>query len=110
MLAHHERLDGSGYPFGLSGNRVPIVARIGAVADMYDAVTTQRPYRSPMEPEGALELLRSQSARLLDPRVVGAMAAILYDWERRRAQEPSLRGIEIHAPGVPEQSPEKTPV
>jgi len=52
VAGHHERLDGSGYPKGLRGVEVPVVARIGAVADMYDAVTTERPYRRPMEPQG----------------------------------------------------------
>ena len=93
--AHHERLDGSGYPHGLSGMQVPEVARIAAVADMYDAVTTNRPYRAPMHPEEALALLRSQAGRLLDPRVVQALAAIQYEWERRRAEEQVLKGIAL---------------
>ncbi len=95
VAGHHERLDGSGYPKGLRGVEVPVVARIGAVADMYDAVTTERPYRRPMEPEEALALLRSEEGRLLDPRIVQALAAIQFEWERRRAQETSLRGIRL---------------
>ena len=95
VSGHHERLDGSGYPKGLSGPEVSVVARIAAVADMYDAVTTERPYRGPMDPEEALALLRSEAGRLLDPNVVQALAAIQYEWERRRAQEPSLRGIRL---------------
>jgi putative nucleotidyltransferase with HDIG domain len=95
VSGHHERLDGSGYPKGLSGREVSVVARIAAVADMYDAVTTERPYRGPMDPEEALALLRSEAGRLLDPNVVQALASIQYEWERRRAQEPSLRGIRL---------------
>ena len=95
VAGHHERLDGSGYPKGLRGVEVPVVARIGAVADMYDAVTTERPYRRPMEPEEALALLRSEEGRLLDTRIVQAFAAIFFEWERRRSQEPSLRGIRL---------------
>ncbi len=98
VAGHHERLDGSGYPRGLRGGAVPMVARIGAVADMYDAVTTNRPYRDPMAPEQALALLRSEASRLLDPRVVQALAAILWEWEQRRASEPALRGFKL--PGL----------
>jgi len=93
--AHHERLDGSGYPHGLEGLQVPEVARIAAVADIYDAVTTERPYRAPMDPEEALALLRSQSGRLLDPQVVHAFAVIQYEWERRCTEEQALRGIAL---------------
>jgi HD-GYP domain-containing protein (c-di-GMP phosphodiesterase class II) len=75
--------------------QVPVVARIAAVADMYDAVTTERPYRAPMHPEEALVMLRSQAGRLLDPRVVQAFAAIQYEWERRRSEEQSLKGITL---------------
>ncbi|HSP55543.1 MAG TPA: HD domain-containing phosphohydrolase, partial [Dehalococcoidia bacterium] len=99
VAGHHERLDGSGYPRGLRGPDVPVVARIAAVADMYDAVTTERPYRGPMDPEEALALLHSEAGRLLDPRVVQALSAIQVEWEQRRAQEPSLRGISL--PGQP---------
>jgi putative nucleotidyltransferase with HDIG domain len=98
VAGHHERLDGSGYPRGLQGPELPVVARIAAVADMYDAITTERPYRGPMDPEEALTLLRSEQGRLLDPRVVGALAAIQLEWERRRSLEASLKGIRL--PGV----------
>jgi putative nucleotidyltransferase with HDIG domain len=95
---HHERLDGSGYPGGLRGEQVSIIARIAAVADMYDAVTTRRPYREPMTPEEALNLLRSEDGRLLDPRVVDALAAVLPEWERRRATERDLQGLGLPLP------------
>jgi putative nucleotidyltransferase with HDIG domain len=90
VSGHHERLDGSGYPKGLSGPEVSVVARIAAVADMYDAVTTERPYRGPMDPEEALALLRSEAGRLLDPK-------LQMRWPRsntnelRRAREPAAR-------------------
>jgi putative nucleotidyltransferase with HDIG domain len=95
VAGHHERLDGSGYPKGLRGFELPVVPRIAAVADMYDAITTERPYRGPMDPEQALALLRSEQGRLLDPKVVEALAAIQVDWERRRAEEASLKGIRL---------------
>ncbi len=93
--SHHERLDGSGYPYGLSGEAVPIVARIGAVADMYDALTSERPYRRPDTPVEALGRLRLDSQALLDPLVVEALASILPDWQERLASEPALRGFEL---------------
>ena len=92
---HHERLDGSGYPRGLRDEEVSIQARIAAVADMYDAVTSDRPYRSPMTPGEAVDLLRSESGRFLDPRVVLAMAAVVDEWEERRKREPALRGFKL---------------
>jgi putative nucleotidyltransferase with HDIG domain len=92
---HHERLDGSGYPRGLRNEQVTIQARIAAVADMYDAVTSERPYREPMSPGDALELLRSESGRFLDPRVVEALSAIMDEWEDRRSREPALRGFKL---------------
>jgi len=92
---HHERLDGSGYPRGLRDDEVSIQARIAAVADMYDAVTSERPYRSPMTPGEAIDLLRSEMGRFLDPRVVLAMSAIIDEWEDRRKREPALRGFKL---------------
>ena len=90
---HHERLDGSGYPRGLAQEEVSIIARIAAVADMYDALTSSRPYRSAATPEEALALLRSQAGTALDAEVVEAMASVLPDWEERRASEPDLEGL-----------------
>jgi putative nucleotidyltransferase with HDIG domain len=95
VAEHHERLDGSGYPRGLRDDEVSIQARIAAVADMYDAVTSERPYRSPMTPGEAVDLLRSESGRFLDPRVVLAMAKVVDEWEERRKLEPALRGFKL---------------
>jgi len=92
---HHERLDGSGYPRGLRDDEVSIQARIAAVADMYDAVTSERPYRSPMTPGEAVDLLRSETGRFLDPRVVVAMSEVVDEWEERRKREPALRGFKL---------------
>lgn len=103
--SHHERLDGSGYPHGARDEQVSIVARIAAVADVYDAVTSERPYRGPMTVEEALALLQSQVGSLLDPSVVEAMVSVHPEWERRRASEPELTGIK-----VPQLDTEKVPV
>jgi putative nucleotidyltransferase with HDIG domain len=90
--SHHERLDGSGYPQGLSGEEISLVPRIAAVADMYDAITTDRPYREAMTPEQAMHILHEDSRKFLDPDVVRAMRDVLETWERRRLIEPELRG------------------
>lgn len=102
---HHERMDGSGYPHGLSDDQVTMVRRIAAVSDMYDAITSDRPYRDPMEPEVALALLRSESGRTLDPDVVEALTALLPEWESRRANEAELQGFKL-----PELEPSRVTV
>jgi putative nucleotidyltransferase with HDIG domain len=98
VASHHEKLDGSGYPHGLKGEDVPMAARIAAVSDMYDAVTTHRPYRTPMSPYEALAMLRSHAGRFLDREVVEAFAEVLEDWEHRRRTEEELRGYQILEP------------
>jgi len=75
---HHERLDGQGYPYGLSGEQIPIMARIIAVADTFDAITTNRPYQSAMDLEYALERIRSLTVTRFDPRVVEALEVAIH--------------------------------
>lgn len=67
---HHERWDGSGYPRGLKGEDIPIAARIFSVVDVWDAVTTDRPYREAMESEEALDLIKNGSGEMFDPEIV----------------------------------------
>ena len=69
---HHERWDGSGYPDGLAGDDIPLVARVLAVADVYDALTSDRSYRAAWPPERANALLREQAGSAFDPRCVDA--------------------------------------
>ena len=71
-LGHHEKYDGSGYPNGLVGDHVPLCARIVAVADVYDALTSVRPYKTAWASEQAFEYVRTQSGRHFDPRMVEA--------------------------------------
>ena len=68
--SHHERFDGSGYPRGLEGKSIPLGARIIAVADFFEAITSKRHYREPMPLEVAFDLLRRESGRHFDPKVV----------------------------------------
>jgi len=70
---HHERLDGAGYPYGLAGDQIPMMARIIAVADTLDAITTNRPYQSAMDLEYALDRIRSLAVSRFDPAVVHAL-------------------------------------
>jgi len=67
---HHEKWDGSGYPRGLKGEEIPIAARIFAVADVWDAITSDRPYRKGWSKEEALEYIKEQSGQYFDPQVV----------------------------------------
>ena len=71
-LGHHEKYDGSGYPNGLVGDHIPLCARIVAVADVYDALTSVRPYKSAWPSEQAFDYLRAQCGRHFDPRMVEA--------------------------------------
>ena len=72
-LTHHERWDGSGYPIGLAGEDIPLVGRITAVADVFDALISPRPYKHAWETDAALAYLYSQRGRLFDPRCVDAL-------------------------------------
>jgi len=75
---HHERWDGSGYPFGIKGMDIPIQARIFAVVDVFDALTSNRSYRKKSTPEEALQYLREQSGVLFDQNVVETLAQLPY--------------------------------
>ncbi|MGC8611137.1 MAG: HD-GYP domain-containing protein [Athalassotoga sp.] len=70
--SHHERWDGKGYPDGLSGGKIPLCARIVAVGDVFDALTTRRPYKAPFDFEDAFEMILSESGTHFDPEVIKA--------------------------------------
>ncbi|HMV52808.1 MAG TPA: HD domain-containing protein [Rhodocyclaceae bacterium] len=76
--SHHERWDGGGYPIGLAGDAIPIVGRIVAVADVFDALTSERPYKKAWSDEDALAHMREQRARHFDP---GCLDAFLGAWD-----------------------------
>jgi len=73
VLHHHERWDGGGYPHGLAGESIPLVARIFSVCDALEAMTADRPYRAAMAPADAVEEVFSQAGRQFDPAVVAAL-------------------------------------
>ncbi len=76
---HHERWDGTGYPDGLKGTEIPLAARIFAVIDVFDALTSRRPYRPAWERPAAMEYLRKQRAHLFDPDIVDIFLTMLDD-------------------------------
>ena len=76
VLAHHERYNGSGYPMGLRGEDIPLGARICAIADTFDALTSIRPYRTPMSFEDACSYINSERGRLFDPDIVDMFSAL----------------------------------
>jgi putative nucleotidyltransferase with HDIG domain len=78
VLHHHERLDGTGYPGRISGTEIPIGARIIAVADTFDAITSKRPYRPAKPHKIALDILRAESGTQLDPDAVRAFRSVYY--------------------------------
>ena len=75
--AHHERMDGQGYPLGLKGDEIPLGARIIAVADFFEAITSERHYRDPMQFSHALEILRGERGSHLDSEVVNTFCTYL---------------------------------
>jgi HD-GYP domain-containing protein (c-di-GMP phosphodiesterase class II) len=74
---HHEHIDGRGYPYGLQAHQIPLMARIIAVADTLDAMTTNRPYQSAMDLEFALEKIKQLAGTKFDPVVVGALEGVI---------------------------------
>jgi len=67
---HHERWDGSGYPHGLKGEQIPLFARLFAVVDVWDALSSDRPYRKQMPPREVAEYLEKEAGRLFDKEIV----------------------------------------
>ena len=87
---HHEHMDGRGYPYGLQGNQIPMMARIIGVADTFDAMTTNRPYQSAMDLEFALERIRTLTGSKFDAVVVAALDSAVQHGKLR------LSAVEVH--------------
>lgn len=96
ILSHHEHWDGNGYPYGISGEQIPIGARIISVVDAWDAMTTDRPYRKSLGETEALRRLRADSGTQWDPRVVETFIALLKSGRLKLADLPGT--IETNGP------------
>jgi len=83
-LSHHEKWDGSGYPYGLEGEQIPLAGRIVAIADVFDALTSERPYKDAWPVEQACHYLRGEAGRHFDPRLVELFIGQLPEIERIR--------------------------
>jgi diguanylate cyclase (GGDEF)-like protein len=108
-MSHHERWDGKGYPHGLSGDDIPIGARILSIVDYFDAVTTERPYHKALSRDGAIGLLKHEGGRALDPALVPLFIELLpslaeeaacEDLLARAPSEPSAAGAGTTAVGL----------
>ena len=88
IAQHHERYDGTGYPKGLQGEEIHLGARILAVADSYDAMSTERPYHPPMNKEIIVEEIRKQAGRQFDPRVVEIFLTLLAQEGKENSSKP----------------------
>jgi len=82
VLHHHENWDGSGYPSGLKGEAIPLSARIMAVADVYDALRTRRPYKEPCSHQQTLDFIIENSGKKFDPRIIEAFLGISGEIEK----------------------------
>ena len=87
VYCHHERPDGKGYPRNLKDEEIPLGAKILAVADSFDAMTTDRPYQKEKSRQIALDILRKNAGTKWDSQCVSAMEAILGESERESLQE-----------------------
>ena len=101
ILAHHERWDGKGYPKGTSGEDIPVGARILTIVDYFDAVTTERPYHKALSHESAIELLKHESGRALDPTLVDIFITMLPSLLTEANLEQSAAEAAAVAPKVP---------
>jgi putative two-component system response regulator len=100
---HHERWDGSGYPDGLKGEQIPLLARVLQLADIYDALTSERPYKNALPSEEALAIMHEETARgWRDPKLMSTFTKLHRDrmatetWRDAKAMHQSLRNLQAH--------------
>jgi len=84
---HHEKWNGTGYPNGLSGENIPLEGRIMAVADVYDALVCERPYKKPFSHEKAVEIIKNDSGTHFDPKIVEAFLNVAESFQLESKQE-----------------------
>lgn len=92
ILYHHENVDGSGYPLGIKGDKIPLESKIISVADVFDALTTDRPYRNAFSEEKALEIMKEEVGKKFDPEVFEAFLNVL-------KEEKILNSVEMKIDG-----------
>ncbi len=100
VLHHHEHWNGGGYPHGLKGEAIPLLARVFAVVDAFDALTSARPYKQPWPEDRALEELRVMAGRVLDPTLVEVFVAL------RAEGPPPESATDLLAPAPPQAAPD----
>jgi putative two-component system response regulator len=99
---HHERWDGKGYPDGLKGDQIPLLARVLQIADIYDALTNERPYKGAMPADQALDIMQEETARgWRDPELMRVFVELHQSsaaeaWQGARAMQESLRNLQAH--------------
>jgi HD-GYP domain-containing protein (c-di-GMP phosphodiesterase class II) len=98
---HHEALDGRGYPYGLQGDQIPLLARVIAVGDTFDALTTNRPYQQAHTPDQALQIIKNLAGKRLDPQAVEALLAVCARGEIKIQRFTIKRPIQQPAGEVP---------
>ena len=98
---HHEALNGRGYPYGLKGDDIPLLARIIAVADTFDALTTNRPYQKAHSADDALRIIHKLSGERLDPTVAAAFMSVFHRGEIRLHEAAASAPQPAHAASVP---------
>jgi putative two-component system response regulator len=85
VMSHHEKWDGSGYPGGLQGSDIPLSGRIVALADVYDALRSERPYKKPFEKEKCIAIIEEEKGKHFDPDIVEAFHAVVDEFEEIRS-------------------------
>ncbi|MDX1320682.1 MAG: HD domain-containing phosphohydrolase, partial [Oceanospirillum sp.] len=86
--SHHERWDGTGYPKGLKGEEIPLESRIVALCDVYDALRSARPYKTPWSRDGATQYIREESGKHFDPDISSAFLSLIDKIEAVRDSYP----------------------
>src|ERR1043165_659450 len=103
IMSHHERWDGRGYPAGLREREIPLGARILAIVDYFDALTSERPYHQPMSFEGAVALLQQEAGKALDPQLVETFVRLL------PALRAEVQRLNLEQPRGPPPAPRRPP-
>jgi HD-GYP domain-containing protein (c-di-GMP phosphodiesterase class II) len=106
VRSHHERWDGSGYPRGLEGEAIPLTGRIVAVADVFEALTCNRPYRRPQPVPEVLDYLRAHSGRWFEPEIVSLLEDLYWQGEIYTAASVQIQ-LPVEEPAIVIEAPSK---